>query len=260
MKMTINRTPAKNTIENPAFAGYTWGDSSGGLSTPKVVAYGARDGGVLESGREHAALYAASIGTSVQEDLQEYHRVRTTAMSMKINGTWFTFFDDNPDRKKNLLLVHKNICKIPTNDPLVSLVRDRFETGLARRIEAPETDVVELSTEAVDGVSAFGSDPVIQGLLVDQAEPYVAASRSSGKRTLRRFASSASELDKRVREDEAIVIPVGLLGSSCDIGTVYTGSYSAEGWLGAAHARGVRGARDIAFEKTESGVYMPKHE
>ncbi|MFH1400000.1 MAG: hypothetical protein ABIH41_00630, partial [Nanoarchaeota archaeon] len=156
----------RHMIDDPVFAGYGWTPAHAGyrkatayqyyrkLFVEDAVALGSSEDTVLQSGREAAAFYVASLGTPEEGEARLPQVLRTPCVTMKIDGKWYSAFDDNPDPRENIILTcqHRyrsddhNFDKYgferpllrPMDDPLVRLVLDRAENGLARVVEAPQ--------------------------------------------------------------------------------------------------------------------------
>ena len=194
-------------------------DSGDYLTIDKAVAFANKQGGVLQSLPEAAAIRVESRGSL--EGADDYQITRTVPLvfreDFRPGGDWYLAISDEPCRDANVLLARcgeaasafrKGVWRLPGGDLVVRAMIDAAERD-DRVAKLPE-DRLPYSSSVVGGVdSEFARGPVAKAFFKDMAPAYGAHLENKGYHNGRLWLLTDNHLEG-VGCDEVAIRPVGL--------------------------------------------------
>ncbi|MBI5398688.1 hypothetical protein HZB03_04455 [Candidatus Woesearchaeota archaeon] len=218
--------------------------SNENLSWPNAVRFAADQYAVLQSAREAAAFRIEANGLN---GANHYQATRTFVAYFNDGNSFYAAIDDAPS-KENVVLAHaleafdsylqtRSHFLLPMKD-LKGMLKCAEKSG--RVVPVPDKSLLKLSTEQVDGTSAFGHNVWNQAIFVDTAELYAGMLYRRGYHNGYVSTFTPQTLEQiGVSNKRAEVRPLSL----CDINFSVECVHAYGHFSGHSRARGVRNAR-----------------
>ena len=238
--MTIEniRKPLYKTIGQPTLECLTFTCSSKeDLNLPQAIKYCVHRNSILQAAHEGIGFRIAAAGTEEEEEANQLQITRTACVGVAINGKKYLAFDDDRDAKRNILLARaqaydnaiqtRGYWRLPMKDKHIKDILARAEKS-GRIVECPTRDNWPVAQH--DGVSVYGTQPIVKAALCDQAEPNAAFLAQKGFKAGYMFTDDPIE-----GKAEVWVVDLGSVG---DRALGYVSANEPTDFVG--RARGVR--------------------